>query len=428
MNLLLKKPLTLVAIILSILLVYSCIKDKDELSNINEEFPILSSRLKIEFNKLHEVIEESYNLMSDDLIYVKNSNILLGNSQSNMGWAEKETEIITVQTSTVNSRNLNKVFSLIDKTKTVLALTLLEDNNEIFDGLIIYYSDSKGNLKLEAFRENSDEEVFELVNFPANLVTGFTLDNLLFVARNIFPKRNIITYGVSDIDNINSINTYDNISLLDFAIKHNLLKSDDRYKELINKNATGNGQCKVPPSKPCAVAVHQCNNGDNIRTECHPFSGGCKKPYGDDCAHEGTLSALQANGMQNEYQVYLSHLIDEQLYTFRDWLETTPKGEFYSAVYYSISAHFIESLDIDLLLDIVSASFEMSRFVSAMMNDDTSYVLSQTDFDTFVNILEESAQNSLSLEYKEIVAYMINEVQVYKSKNVQQIKSLLMTP
>ncbi len=101
--------------------------------------------------------------------------------------------------------------------------------------------------------------------------------------------------------------------------------------------------------------------------------------------------------------------------------------EDYFAAYYSLLAYFAESLDLDLLYDIVSASFEMSNFVSAMMNDDPNYVLSETNFDTFVNILQESAQNSESIDYKAIVASLVDEVQVYKSQNVQEIKSLLLT-
>ncbi len=438
MKLLLKKTSILIAIILSIVLVYSCNKDKDEVSNMNgnEVLPILSSQLKIEFDKLHEVTEEAFNLKSDDLRYVKNSNILLDNSQSSNRWAEKEIEIISIQTSVVDRKNLNEVFSLIDKSKTVLALTLLEDDNKDYDGLIIHYSDSKGNLKLEAYKKINDERMFELVNLPVNLVTGFTLDNLLFVARNIFPKRNLITFGVSGIDNIKYTNTNDNISLLHFASRYNLLPSDGRYKELINQNVTVSGQCKEAPggsnggsgglsSKVCAVAVHHCNNATETRTQCHPFSGGCKEPVVLDCSKKGTETALQENGMYDEYQVFISHLVDERLYSFRDWLETTPKGEFYSVAYYSLSAHFIESLDIDLLSDIVSASFEMSRFVSAIQNDNPSYVLNQEIFDTFVDILQKSAQKSQSIEYKEIVASMVEEIQVYKSKNVQEIKSLL---
>ena len=47
----------------------------------------------------------------------------------------------------------------------------------------------------------------------------------------------------------------------------------------------------------------------------------------------------------------------------------------------------------------------------------------------FVSCEEEdnSAQNSENQDYIEIVENIVDEVQMYKSKNIQQIKSLLMT-
>jgi hypothetical protein len=405
------KFLLFIVILFTITFYYSCSKDKIEKSNENkielETAP--QKQLKIDFSKFDQAVDKSYNLLSDE-IKLKNQTLF-------------------IQTSTIDWMNLNEVFSIIDNSMKVLAITILEDEQNIKDGIIIHYTDKKGNLRLESYKKLNDYGLFELVDFPVNLVTHFTMNNLLFIARSNFPNRNLYTIGVSKLGYFISKNKQDDISMIRFAIKNNLLKSD-KYKEIIQNNIIGSSHLRMPNDEACAIAVHQCNNGSETRTECHPFAGGCKEPVidpEDDCPEEGTKAALLDAGMQNEYNEFISNLISSELYEFSDSLESTPRGIVYVSAYYALSHYFIESLDVSLLYDIVSASDEMAEFVDAMLNDDLNYTLSESVFNMFVEILENSAENSSNEDYEEIVENIIDEMQMYKSKNIQQIKSLLLT-
>ena len=431
MGSLLKTLSTLISIAFVIVLVHSCSEDDNKVNSAD-----LSSQLKIRFDKLYEMeAKESYSKKSDELVFLKNSNFLLEPFQAKARASEFDIETISIQTSVVNRDNLNDVFSLIDKSRTVLALTLLEDENKICDGLIIHYSDNKGNLKLEAFKKGNESCIFEYVDFPANLVSTFTLNNLLFVARSIFPSRDITTFGVSDINNVEPTNKYDDISLLRFASKYNLLqfqstlKGDNISGQIVISKQSRINNPELPGfedgggSEPCAVAVHHCHNGTPRLTSCQPFAGGCREPL--SCGYSATLSELQTNQMSTESQIFESNLSEETLYSFRDWLNNQQNGQFYHDAYYSMSPHFQETLDLELLYDLTVASADMSSFVSALLADSQSYNLDEVSFNKFVSIANESSQKSQSTVYQDLVAIMINDVQIYKTKSVQQIKTLL---
>ncbi|MCC5946618.1 MAG: hypothetical protein JJT94_16930 [Bernardetiaceae bacterium] len=399
-----------------------CQEEREILLNSNKAE---TTHLKIDFNRLHEITKnEAFNKLSDDLWFIEGQNILLNPVATNT--FSSNTETIVIETSEVSQENLNELFTLDDQSKIVLAVTLLEDDNENYDGLLIHFSDADGNLKLEAFhRENLADSTFEKVDFPANLVTAFKLDNILYMARAIFPKRNIITYGSSAISSIIPTNTYDDIDLLHFASAYNLFHYQSALKEVRDPSDTLDPNDPESPgggSRPCAIAVHHCMSGDSRRINCQPLIGGCVPPI---CNRWEALMAAQAYQMTNEYELIESNLIEDSLYNFRDWLYEQPKGRLYHDGYYHTSEHFKESLDIELIYDLASTSLDMSEFVSAIMNDNLNYILTQSDFDKFVGIAQKSAQKSQSSVYKYVMSAMISEAQIYKNQNVQQIKILL---
>ncbi|MGM0579195.1 MAG: DUF4221 family protein [Bacteroidota bacterium] len=268
----------------------------------------------------------------------------------------------------------------------------------------------------------------------ASLVKTFTLDNLLFVARTIFPNRNITTFGSIDLQNIIPNNSIDDVSLLRFGAKYNLLEDNSAFQNLadmniVNQLSRSNLGPDEPPrlgGQPCALAVSNCHNGSDTRTNCQAFGPGCVAP--PNCSYSATTSSLQMFNMNSEYNTFTSYLPTHQLYSFRNWLETKPKGQFYSDAFYSMASHFQASLDTDLLIDIVSSSNKMSNFVNALNNNDTNYTLNQTDFNSFVSIANKSKSNSNSQIYIDLLNTLIDDVQVYKSKNVAQIKSIASEP
>ena len=177
----------------------------------------------------------------------------------------------------------------------------------------------------------------------------------------------------------------------------------------------------------CAVAVHMCNNGSTTQTVCAPFSGGCQEPPPvENCADDEVRGTLINNGMLIEYDQYTMSLLTSDLYELRNYLSSTSKGDLFVKAYYNLSESFIETLTIPMILDIVVASPKIASFVKAMLSDDPSYVLSDTDFNLFVGILDNSVQNSTNIEYQEITNNLIAEAQVFENMNISQIKEELM--
>ena len=210
-------------LVLLITFYYSCTNERVEVIVPSSEIP---SQLKIDCDEFDKVSEETFNTLSDNLTYQKNKNVLVVDSKRRKDLSRIEVETINVEVSEVSRSNLNDVFVSFNSAINILAFTSLKNENNVIDGLIIHYLDSKGNLMLESYKNTNGNNVFERIYFPVNLVTNFTLDNLLFIARSIFPKRDLKTIGVSKLSENQSSDKRDYISLIEFGVRYNLLKSD----------------------------------------------------------------------------------------------------------------------------------------------------------------------------------------------------------
>ncbi|MDY8137424.1 hypothetical protein [Aquimarina sp. 2201CG5-10] len=408
---------------LLVLVIHSCTNDDSETELNQKEF----SSLKLDFDEFDKAsTKEVFNEKTDDLRYLKGSNILVDLSKSDAKFSKEQTEIVQVTTAEIDRGNLNALFLSLPEYLDILTISILENNNKKKKGLIVHYTDDKGFLRLAVFQKSLDAQTFEQIDFPVNLVSSFSLENILYVSRMLFPNSNITTIGANGIKTVKPSNKYDDMSLLRFITKYNIpspaVKNSVLSKSLQKSARFGDEIIEGPGGgRPCALAVHHCNNGDSRRTQCHPFAGGCRAPV--TCPRNSTLSALQTNQMTSQYNTMAANLPDNNLYNLRDWLETKPEGGFYVDAYYSMAPHFEGSLNIGLLYDISNASFDMKNFVTAVLNNDGNYVLNQTSYNKFVNIAQASAQNSPSVMYKDLVNSLVQQTQKYKSKNVQQIKS-----
>ena len=409
----------------SVLIFYAC--SDEPVAPVTQDL----AQVTINFEKIEAISASPIEgPMIDQLSFLKNSTLLIDPSDDNSRVVADDLELVMVESSEVLKRNLNEVFDQLSESVQVLTVTLLEDENKCSDGLLIHYTDAGGNLKLGAYRKSTSSNSFNLIEFPANLVSDFTLNNVLFVARALFPKRNIRTIGSEGIKTVKPTNSYDDIALLRFIAKYNIpTKSFQLPTSTTTTFDTENGRVndgtQIGVSEPCAVAVHHCLNGAS-GTVCGTYNNGCMMPIGHIiCPRDATSSSLQSNQMTAQYNQFNNNLPSGNLYTLRDYLDTKPSGSFYVDAYYAMSSHFTATLDVQLLYDIVAASGDMATIVSAFNNNNGSQVLSTASYNEFKSVALLSAQKSSSLVYKDVINAVITNSEAYKNKNVNQIKSML---
>lgn len=356
--------------------------------------------------------------MSDRLGFLKNSDRLLNPGNENLRLNNDDIDSILIQTNEVNLENLNSLFEAFQSTVDVLSLSVLQDENDQTDGLILHYLEVDRTLKLQAFQRSNDDGRFMELELPASSVVSFSLNNVLYVARNYFPNRNIFTLGVSALGEIESRNRYDDISLIRFMSKYKMPKQ--------NTNSKSYRTTIIEPvsySEPCAVAVHHCNNAED-GSNCQPFGGGCY-PQPEGCGYMYVQAQYQERQMSTELNSYLSYLPSEYVYNVKDWLITQPSGEFYSDAYYAMSEHFAATLDIELLYDITVAAPDLGLFVNAIANGNDGYILSESSFQKLAEVAQTSAQKSDSYAYKDFINTIVLDAQKYKAKNVKEIEGEL---
>lgn len=424
MNFLRKGSLLLLFALVVVVVLHSCKEDAPE---------ILSSgvhQLELDLAQLDNL--NTVNGKSDKLVFVKNSHVLVDTEKYSENAIEGLVDHVEVLTSEVQLSYLNTLFPGLPVDINVMTLTYFKDSNGAIDGLVLHYANGQGQLKLEAYQKVEGNHTFSRLPFQANLVSNFTLDNLLYVSRMLFPSRDIYTIGGSAIKNFESTNEYDDISLLRFISKYNI--PIPGYENLIDRKPT-EGQAREAfdafieedgGGRPCALAVHHCNNGDQYRTQCHPFAGGCRRPV--TCDYNETISAYDSYGMVSQRNTFMSNLPSNQLYTFRDRLQTEPQGQFYVDAFYSTSNHFSASLNTSLLIDLAARSYDMAQFVNAMVSQQSNYVLSVSDYNSFVQLAQSSSFNSQSLVYQDLVSTIIADTEKYKAKDVQEINSIIESP
>ena len=267
-------------------------------------------------------------------------------------------------------------------------------------------------MKLEIFEKVEVGNTYNLVEFPAKMVDSYTLDNILFIAKTLFPDHDIEALGINEMYAINSNSKYNDVELLNFAYRYGY--SDVPQLE----PGEGNGGEK----KPCGL-THHCQNGNDRMTNCQPFAQGCTAPA--RCPLESSKESMENNNLTFEHDLVNTNLQDENLYSIRDWLETKQKGIFYVEGYYAVSPHFKESIDLELLYKISSSSLKIGTFVQAFLNDEAEVVLTEDIYNSIVEIALTSANNSESDLYKNVITELVNTTEQYKGKNVEEIKNIL---
>jgi len=386
---------------------YSCMPDEvnDDSTNI-----LSLDTINLDLEKYNLI--SNRNSSSDDyLYYSKTEKKFINVSKSN---SSEDNSLISllISITQVDEENLNSIITSFPSSFEVLTITLAKNVN-LVNGIIVHYKDSENNIKIEVFRKDSNYDIYSLVEFPAKKVDNYTLDDILFVAGELFPEHDIEALGIEEMQSINSNTKYNDVGLLNFAYRYGY-KNESKFPPSIDP---GGG------SKPCGL-THHCQNGNDVMTNCQPFAQGCQRQP-DICPRESSEKAIIDNNMITEFNILDSNLPENSLYSVRDILGNSSKGKFYVDAYYAISKHFKSSIDIELLYKISSKSIEIGSFVNAFINNDESYILSDELYDSVIEIAQISANNSDSDLYKDIMRELIVTTEQFKNKNIIEIKNAL---
>jgi hypothetical protein len=404
-----KKFKLVVLLLFSSVVLYSCLTDDTEsevefdISNINT---ISFNIDNYDFLRNEKGIKKT----EDYVYYSKTSKQFLGatNSQEN-----EDLTALLISFAQVEEENLNTIISSFPSTINIVAITLAKDNNNIANGIIIHYVDANDIMQIQIFKKDENLDTYNLVEFSAKKVDHYTLDNVLFIAKTLFPEHDIEALGVNDMDTLISNSKYNDVELLSFASRYGYTP-EGLFPPSIDPG--GN-------TRPCGL-THHCQHGNDKATNCQPFAQGCQGQPGI-CPEESSIEAMETNNMTFEANTVTSSLPSESLYSIRDWLESKQKGKFYVEAYYAISRHFKESINVEVLYKIATASPEIGTFVQAFLNDDTNFVLTEELYNSIVEVAQISANNSGSNLYKDVMAKLINTTEQYKTKSIGEIKNLL---
>lgn len=379
-----------------------------------------SDNNSIETEDIESIAELKFNAEKFSLLRRENSENEVSDKVkmvTNKTSKEENLEDLIITNSGVNEENLNDLFLSLPESMDVLVVTEVTNTDGKNVGLLIHSVDKSGKLRLNGFERVPNTDSYHKVEFPAEIVNGYKLDNILFLSQNLFPNNNLSTLAINTIDEFSY--GYDDMKLLAFTAKHKLGLATKKSINPLHENLT------FVVGIPCSMAAHQCRNGTELATECHPTGGGCRVPT---CPRSSAAVSMEVSNLNDEAVTLNQNLPTDQLYELRDELNSTAAGSFYTDAYYATSSHFEQSLELDMLIDIAVKSPEIGEAVSAFLSEDQDYTFTEEEYNLIVEILQESSGNSESALYKDVIQDLIQETSTFKNKDVTEIKTILDTP
>lgn len=402
--------ITLLLLLISAFLFYSCLtddtvsEDQFDISNINSiNFDIAN------YDFLRN--EKGFKKSEDYVYYSKKSRVFIDVSKAITTENGNDLTSILISFAQVEEENLNNIVSSFPSTVDIVAITLAKTGGSTTNGIIIHYVDSNDNMKIEIFKKDEVSSLYNLVDFPAKKVDNYTLDDILFIAKTLFPNHDIEALGIDEMQTITSNSKYNDFELLNFAYRYGYY--DDPHLDPGGANGS---------NKRCGL-THHCQIGNDRMNNCQPFAQGCTAP--PRCPWDSSMEAMETNNLTLEYSLVNTNLLDENLYSIRDWLETKQKGKFYVEGYYAVSSHFKESIDLELLYKISSSSLKIGTFVQAFLNNEAEVILTEDIYDSIIEIALTSANKSESDLYKNVITELISTTEQYKDKSIGEIKNML---
>ncbi len=339
-------------------------------------------------------------------------------SQNDLINARKNSEnlqTLTISSSVIDLENLNDVFNI--ESTSVTAITLFKDSDsEIARGIVIHHYESNGeDMKLYIYNI-VNENTFEKINIDAKVVNEFTYDQLFYISKEYFPGKDIETLIINNINDYTSENKFDDFSILEIVSR---LGTESKYDNFSFTDVYIDGE--ISDGKACGI-VPLCWNGAT-NTYCAPFAQGCRVKGG--CGVLTVADRFSQEGMDDENTEFNSILPSELLYSFRDELELYFIGNFLIESYYTTTKHFEETIDVELLLEILLASPKLYDVILAFVQDDPNYVLTEETFGEIATVVNLSVSKSQNNIYIDFMSKLVDNLQTFVGKNIGEIKTLL---
>lgn len=330
--------------------------------------------------------------------------------------SSSENETLNISASLIDLENLNEAFNI--ESSSVIASTLFKDNeSDIISGICIYLVDNENDLKLYIYKRDGGN-IFQKINMDAKKVSDFMYDHLFYISKEFFPGKDIESLVVNNVNEFTSEDYIDDFSILEVVSRFGFNNNYDNFNFLSDNTTFNKG-------KPCG-AVPLCQNG-GANSYCAPFAQGCRVQGGllHVCGKLSTSVKFADFNMNNERAEFDSILPNELLYSLRDELELYVIGGFLTESYYTLTKQFEETLDVELLTEILLASPKLYNTVNAFVQNDSSYILTDETFNEFSKVINLTASKSQNKVYKGFMSNLVENLKIFRGKNISEIKTLL---
>lgn len=397
-------------VFLSMVLYNSC--DENNITDTDH----LSNSLKLD-NDLYNSIKDEFatDFITSELAFSKSKRQFTTADLTTSNNNTSEIETLNISSSLVNLENLNTLFN-IQSTSVVVATLFKDGVSGSVSGFAIYHVDSGNKMKLNVYSlENS---VFKKIEMDAEKVDDFKYDHILYISKEFFPGKDIESLAINTVNDFSSEFQPDDFSILEVVSR---LGHDNRYDNFNLQNISEG----FKSGKPCGQ-VPLCRNGGN-NTYCAPFASGCRVRGGvlTICPKITVSEKLNENNMNSEQDLFDSLLHNKTLYSLKDDLELYVIGGFLVESYYSVAKQFDETIDVELLLEILVNSPKLSELVDAFLQDDSNYVLTEDIFDELTGVINLSVSKSKDKVYKDFMINLVKNLEMFIGKNISQIKKSL---
>lgn len=405
-----KISLWILAAILIIISVESCVTEEVIITDSN----INNIKLNVDvYNNLksNATAETSSEVLFNRVVKQFISQTLLSEARAD----SEDWESLVISSSVLSIENLNDIFN--EEATSIIGLTLFkETESELVSGIAIHHQEvNDTNIKLYVYNSISEEN-FERISMDAKRVSEFTYDQLFYISKEFFPGRDMETLVVENINDYAVDDKIDDFAIIEVVSR---LGGNNNYRNF--EISSGIDEYIDDGGKACGVVPLCWSGGPN--TYCAPFAQGCRVKGG--CARISVSERFSDSNLNTEQSEFESTLPNQLLYNLKDNLDNYKVGKFLVESYYSVSKQFNETLDTELLLKILIASPKLKELVDAFLENNGDYTFTEEVYSELVAVINMSITKSQNKVYIDFMSKLMENLETFKGKNINQIKTLL---
>lgn len=299
------------------------------------------------------------------------------------------------------TNNFNNLFEDPENLE-LLSISYYHNDNEI-NGIVAYiYSVVEQQFFINVYSLINDELVLK-DGYP-KIMNDVLYEDLVFVKEKFFEGSDITAITVNDYSRHL---TYD---YNDLYISH--MTSDIKNGSWFDENYESDAM-----ASSCSAAVHHCRTGSGSR--CGAY--GCTST----CTHDEFDEELERNNSSHLQTVFSTNLPESLLYNFKDRLDLKKVGSKYVDLYYIVGEHFQNTLSAEIIYDMSLIANDVNGAISRYLSNSDQVVLTQSLYNKIENIMIKSKNNSVSLDYIELVDAFLLELDKYVGLTGVELSSTL---